>query len=84
VTDPEYADIMLTSIMKNYDISVVQAVRATVDGTFSGREHVGTLETDEVSLAPFYKFDSLISAKVRMDLEQIKKEIIAGTINTNP
>jgi basic membrane protein A and related proteins len=84
VTDPEYADFILTSIMKNYDVSVVQVVRAIVEDTFIGGEHIGTLETGEVSLAPFYQFDSLVSDKVKADLEQIKKDIIAGKIKTKP
>jgi WD40 repeat protein/transcriptional regulator with XRE-family HTH domain len=84
ITNPEYADIILTSIKKNYDVSVVRSVAAFVGGTFSGGEHVGTLETGEVSLAPFHEFDSLISGKVKADVEQIKKDIIAEDIKTKP
>jgi basic membrane protein A len=84
VTSPEYVDIILTSIVKNYDVSVVQAVKAIMNGTFNGGLHVGTLETGEVGLAPFYEFDSLISEKVKTDLEQIKADIIAGKIKTKP
>jgi WD40 repeat protein/basic membrane lipoprotein Med (substrate-binding protein (PBP1-ABC) superfamily) len=82
VTDPEYTDIILTSITKNYDVSVVHTVKAIVDATFTGGVHVGTLETGEVGLAPFHEFDSLISAKVKAKLEQIEKDIIAGKIKT--
>jgi basic membrane protein A len=74
----------LTSIIKNLDVSVVRAVQAMEDGTFIGGEHIGTLETGEVGLAPFYQFDTLISAKVKADLEQIRTEIIAGSIKTKP
>jgi basic membrane protein A len=84
VTFPEYKDIILTSIMKPYDVSVVQAVKAIEEGKFIGGIHVGTLESGDVGLAPFYKFDSLLSPKVKADLEQIKKDIIAGKIKTNP
>ena len=84
VTNPEYADIILTSILKNYDVSVVQTVHAMVNGSFTGGIHVGTLETGEVGLAPFYKFDSFISDKVKADLEQIRKDIITGKIKTKP
>lgn len=84
VTNPEYADIILTSSTKNYDVSVVQAVNAIVDDTFSGGEHIGTLETGEVGLAPFYKFDPVISGKVKTALQQIRKGIMAGKIKTKP
>jgi basic membrane protein A len=84
VTNPEYANIVLTSIIKNYDVSVMRAVKAIEENTFSGGTHVGTLETGEVGIAPFHQFDSLISAKVKADLGQIKADIISGKIKTKP
>jgi WD40 repeat protein len=84
MTRPEYADIVFTSIVKNFDSSVVQAVKAIQEGTFIGGVQVGTLETGEVSLAPFHALNRLISNKVKMDLEQITQDIIAGTIETKP
>lgn len=84
LTYPEYAEIILASVMKQYDISVIEAVKAIEEKRFVGGLHVGTLETREVGLAPFYKLDELISAKVKADLEQIRKDIIAGIIKTKP
>ena len=84
VTYPEYADIILTSIMKRLDASVVSAVQAIVDGTFTGGTHTGTLENGGVSIAPFHNLDGLITAQVRADLDQIKADIIAGKIKTKP
>jgi WD40 repeat protein/basic membrane lipoprotein Med (substrate-binding protein (PBP1-ABC) superfamily) len=84
VTYPEYAGIILTSIMKRLDVSVISAVQAIVDGTFTGGTHVGTLENDGVSIAPFHNLDGLITAQVRADLDQIKSDIIAGKIKTKP
>jgi WD40 repeat protein len=84
LTNAEFTDIILTSILKNYDASVVQAVQAIENNTFSGGIQVGTLATGEVGLAPFHQFDSLISPKVKAELEQIKADIIAGTIQTKP
>jgi WD40 repeat protein/transcriptional regulator with XRE-family HTH domain len=84
VTYPEYAEIILTSVMKQYDVSVIEAVKAIEEKRFVGGLHVGTLETSEVGLAPFYKLDELISADVKADLEQIRKDIVAGVIKTRP
>lgn len=84
VSEPTYADIILTSIMKNNDVSVVQVVKAIEDGTFTGGIHVGTLETGDVGIAPFYELDALISEQVKADLEQIKNQIIDGSIETRP
>jgi len=82
ITDPEYNNIILTSITKNYDVSVVQVAKAIVGHAFTGGIHVGTLETGEVGLAPFHELDSLVSPKIKAELEQIRKDIIAGKIRT--
>jgi basic membrane protein A len=84
VAEPTYADIILTSVTKNLDASVVLTVKAIEEGTFTGGVHIGSLETGEVGLAPFHELDSLVSAKVKAELEQIRKDIIAGKIRTRP
>jgi len=84
VTIPEFSDIILTSIEKRFDVSVVQAAKSIEDGTFSGGIHVGTLETGEVGISPFHQLDALISTSIKADLEQIEVDIIAGKIKTRP
>lgn len=84
LTEPQYADIILTSILKNYDTTVVQAVASIEANTFAGGLHIGTLEDGSVSLAPFHQLDSLISSKVKADLELIVADIISGKITTKP
>jgi len=84
VTTPEYADILFTSVIKKYDVSVVQAVKSITEGNFTGGVHLGTLETGEVGLAPFYKFEVLLSPQVKLDLAQVRKDIINGKIKTKP
>lgn len=84
MTFPEFADILLTSVEKRFDVSVVQVSKAIVGGTFTGGVHVGTLETGEVGLSPFHNLDWLISDKVKADLERIIADIIAGRIQTRP
>lgn len=83
-TYPEFSGIVLTSIEKRLDNSVIEAVQAIVDGKFSGGTHIGNLANGGVSLAPFYNLDSLISPAVKADLEEIKADIIAGKIKTLP
>jgi WD40 repeat protein/basic membrane lipoprotein Med (substrate-binding protein (PBP1-ABC) superfamily) len=81
---PEFADVTLTSIEKRFDASIVQASQAIAAETFRGGSHLGTLETGEVGLAPFYGLDGLISGDVKTDLEQIAQGIISGQIRTRP
>jgi WD40 repeat protein/basic membrane lipoprotein Med (substrate-binding protein (PBP1-ABC) superfamily) len=84
VAYPEYADIILTTIEKRLDVSVVSAVNSIVEGTFTGGTHDGTLENGGVSIAPFHNLDDLVSPTVKAELEQIKLDIIAGKIRTIP
>jgi basic membrane protein A len=84
VMGTEVTSVVLTSIVKNYDVNVVQVVNTIVDSQFTGGVHLGTLETGEVGLAPFHKFDGLVSPKVKVDLTQIQIDIIDGKIKTKP
>jgi WD40 repeat protein/basic membrane lipoprotein Med (substrate-binding protein (PBP1-ABC) superfamily)/transcriptional regulator with XRE-family HTH domain len=84
LTYPEYADILLTSIQKRLDMSVIAAVQAVQDGSFTGGLHTGTLANGGVSLAPFHKLEALVLPKKQGELEQIKVDIIAGKILTRP
>jgi WD40 repeat protein/basic membrane lipoprotein Med (substrate-binding protein (PBP1-ABC) superfamily)/DNA-binding SARP family transcriptional activator len=83
-TMPEYADIVLTSVEKRYDVSIARAVGSIIDGTFRGGAHIGTLESGEISLSPFYELDGQIQPRIRAEMEQIKADIISGQIETKP
>ena len=39
MTAPEYQDIILTSVLKNMDITTISAIQSAMDGTFAGRRH---------------------------------------------
>lgn len=77
---PEYADVMLSSVMKSMGETVEEVVKEDKDGNFSNTPYVGTLENNGVALAPFHNFDSEVSADMKSQLEQIKKDIISGTL----
>lgn len=78
--DPQYADIILVSIMKGLDVTVFDAIQQSVEGTFKGGTFTGTLENDGVGLSGFGGFESQLPAGMTDELEQIKADIIAGTI----
>jgi basic membrane protein A len=83
-TVPDFGDIMLTSVLKNMDITTKGAIQQAMEGTFAGGVIVGTLENGGVGLAPFHDADSLVSAELKAELETIAAEIIAGNIPTSP
>jgi len=81
LTSPEYADITLTSVMKLMDATTMQVIQSVIDGTFVGGDVVGTLANNGVALAPFHELESMVSAELAAEIEQLKADIIAGTIS---
>jgi len=84
VTSPEYSAITLTSVLKHMDVTTLNAVKSVLDGTFTGGVTVGTLTNGGVGLAEFHDLDSMVSAELKAELEQVKADIVAGTIKTKP
>lgn len=83
-TFPQYAEVVLTSVEKRFDVSILVTADALANGEFKGGTHLGTLETGEVGLAPFHELEAIIPEHIKSDLEQIKAEIIADVIQTKP
>lgn len=79
-TNPEFKDIILTSIEKRFDISVMLAANAIANDSFTGGYHVGTLGTNEVGLSPV----NGTSPELQAALERTMNDIILGKIRTTP
>lgn len=84
VSAPEYAKLWLTSILKNMDVAVFDAVKAVREETFKGGTYVGTLKNEGVDIAPFHDFDSQVPAALKAELQQIKKDVIDGKLTVKP
>lgn len=76
----EYGDILLTSVIKGLDVSVTEAIKESVDKTFSNELFSGTLENDGVGLAPYHDFDGQIDQKVKDKIDELRAQIISGEI----
>ncbi len=79
-SSPEFKETYLTSVMKNMDVAVFNAVKAVADGSFKGGTYVGTLSDGGVGVAPFHDFESKVPAGLQTELDQITKDIIGGRI----
>ena len=84
ISAPQYGSLLLTSVMKGIAVSVRDAATMALKGTFAGGNYVGTLKNGGVAIAPYHDFDGKIPAKVKSDIETIKKGIIAGTVVVDP
>jgi basic membrane protein A len=82
LTAPEYKDIVLTSVLKNMDITTLNAIQSSMEGTFKGGVTVGTLENGGVGLASFHDMESMVPSDLSGELDTITAGIIDGTIAT--
>ena len=81
VTSPEYADQVLTSVLKKMTDAVFDVIKEQVDGAeFDSEPYVGTLENEGTSLADYGTFDDKVSDEIKAKLDELKAGIIAGDI----
>jgi len=80
VSAAEYCDVLLTSVMKGMDVAVEQAIKDSVDDSYSSEPFVGTLENEGVGLAPYHDLDAEIPQELKDRIEELKQQIIDGEI----
>lgn len=80
-TNPDAAEVYLTSVLKKIDVAVEEAVTRMADGSFEGGTNlVSSLENGGVGLAPFYDFE--VPQELQDELATIEAGIIDGSIST--
>jgi basic membrane protein A len=84
VTAPEYAPILLTSVLKNMDVTTFDAIQAAMEGTFQGGVTVGTLENGGVGLAEFHDLASMVTPELQAELDAVAEGIKSGEIQASP
>ena len=80
VSAAEYCDVTLTSVLKNMDVAVLEAIKQAQAGTFEGGFYVGTLANGGVGIADFHEFDDDVPDDLKAELEDIRQAIADGTI----
>ncbi|MGN8246807.1 BMP family lipoprotein [Cellulomonas soli] len=80
LTAPDYAPIVLTSVMKEISAAVFDTIEQGVNGEFTSDPYVGTLENEGIGLAPFHDNESLVSAELSAKLDELKASIISGDL----
>lgn len=76
VSASEYTDVILTSVLKNMNVAVFEAIKSVQDETFAGGLYVGTLANNGVGLAPVKG----ASAELNSELDAVKQGLIDGSI----
>ncbi len=83
-TVPDFKEIILSSVLKNMDVTTKESIRMVLDDEFEGGVIVGSLENGGVGLAPFHDLESMVPAELAAGLEDVMAGIIAGDIATLP
>lgn len=83
-TVPQYADVYLTSVLKQIDTVVYEAVKLVHNQELPEEQgfrnnYIGTLENEGVGLAPF---SSDVPQQVQDDIAVIGQEIAAGNLSS--
>lgn len=79
---PQYADVMLTSVMKNLDNSIYDVIKAAMGGNFKGcGVYKGQLSNSGVGVAPFHSLESSVPEWLKSEIEDLKDDIISGLIS---
>jgi len=78
----EDSEYVLGSALKRMDFWLLNTVGTLVDGTFTGNTFVGTLENEGVAISVGVDFQDKIDPAILAEIEQLKADIIAGTIVT--
>lgn len=76
VSASEYNDVILTSVLKNMNVAVFEAIKSLQDGTFAGGLYVGTLANNGVGLADVAGG----SDELKAELDAVKQGLIDGSI----
>ena len=83
ISAPTYKDVILTSVLKNMDIAIFDTIKMAAASDFAGfggENYVGTLSNDGVDLADVAS--GAISRDIEKELDDIRKGIIDGTIDS--
>ena len=75
--------IIMTSVVKEIGNSVFDTVKNASEGRFSSEPYIGTLKNNGVAAAPFHDFDSRVPAPVKARLEELRGQIIDGSLDVS-
>ncbi len=79
----EFGSYMLTSVIKEIGNAVYDTIEQSVNGKFSNEPYIGTLENGGVSIAEFHDWDANVSDEVKKGVDEIKQQIIDGTLDVS-
>ncbi|WP_422935919.1 BMP family lipoprotein [Sinomonas sp. P47F7] len=83
LTAPDYKSVLLSSVQKTMATAVEAVIKDDTNGKFDATPYVGTLANGGVALAPYHDLDSSVSADLKSEVDQLKKDIVSGTVKVS-
>ena len=83
-TNPESANVILTSVIKNFDVILSNAIGEVVNGTFEwGKHNAINLAEGGIGLAYNSYYEELVPEDIRTQIEEIRQQIVDGEITVS-
>ena len=79
-TDPEVQSALISSAMKNVDVTVYNYLKSVADGSVTSGISTATLKNGGVGLAPFHDWESRIPAELKVQIQKAIDGIKDGSI----
>jgi len=77
----EYHPLLLTTVEKNTQDFVVQAIGELVDGDgVTDEPLVGTLENEGVGLADYHDLSDRVSDELQGEIDALREQIVSGEL----
>ena len=82
LTYPEVKASLISSAMKNVDVSVYNAIKAAQAGTLKGGINLSDINNGGIGLAPYHDWDSKISQKCKDAVQAAMDGLKSGKVQT--
>lgn len=77
---PDCRPVLLTSILKHFDVAVYKTIQNIVVIDALGSQYVGTLKNEGVGLAPFHEWEDAVPAELATEVDELRADIISGAV----
>ena len=81
--DTNNSGVYLTSVLKRIDNAVFAAADDALSDSFDGSLYVGTLENEGVGLAPYHDKADLVPGDLASEIDQLRDDIIGGSVSVS-
>jgi basic membrane protein A len=80
---PQFASVLLTSVVKGVGASVTAVIQDVIDGNFSATNYLGTLENSGTFLAPYHDLEATVDATLAEEVVQLGADITSGMVTVS-